>query len=453
VSADVLATARQIAVCTPDNVGRLVGKRVPARRWDRVAADGLAMPNYHLVTGIENVPATDLAVTGYHTGFRNGLLMPRPETAFRTSLEPHTAFVLADVCDGDGAPVVHAPTAILARQAERLARHGLRATVATELEFYLFRTGYAEAHARDYRDLEPYYHLHGDNDVLVSGYAEGFAERLRGLLAEAGIVDETTQGEGGPGQLEINLTPRDPEAAAAQHAVFKHLTKDLAQRESLAATFMAKLDAARAGSSGHVHICLTDEAGRGVLGAAPGQDGDAGTDAGGLSPLGRAFLGGLIAHARAFQLLHLPYHNSFKRLRPGSFAPTNASWGADNRTVMVRTVGRGDGLRFEVRLPGADMNPCFSLAGILAAGLAGLGADARPPEPVVGSAYGADAATAPPLAPTLGDAIAAFEASDATAEALTPPVRDHLAALARREWAAEAAAVTPWEVRRGFERA
>ncbi|MEQ8967524.1 MAG: glutamine synthetase family protein [Azospirillaceae bacterium] len=448
MSTDILAAARQIAVAAPDNVGRLVGKRVPARRWAEVAAGGLAMPNYHLVTGIENVPATDIPATGYHTGFRNGLLMPRPETAFRTALEPHTAIVLADVLDAEGRPVAEAPGAILARQIERLAAHGLRATVATELEFYLFRTGYAEAHARDYRDLEAFYHFHGDNDVLISGFAEDFCERLRGLMEEAGMVDETSQGEGGPGQIEINLAPADPEGAARQHAIFKHLTKDLARREGLAASFMAKLDPHQAGSSGHVHIRVTDEAGNGVLGAAAGEE-----SPDGLGARGRAFLAGLVRHARDFQLLHMPYHNSYKRLRPASFAPTNASWGGDNRTVMVRTVNRGPAMRFEFRLPGADMNPWFSIAGILAAGLAGLEAGAAAPPPVEASAYDADPDVASPLARTLGDAIGAFEASEVAAAGLGPAVRDHLARLARLEWAEELAVVTPWEIRRGFERA
>jgi glutamine synthetase len=448
-SVKALKNARLVAVCTPDNIGRLMGKRVPIRRLPEIVAEGMKMPSFHLATGIENVPALDLAVTGYHTGWRNGLLMPRPETAVSTSLEPRTAIVLADVLDIDGAAVAEAPTAILARQVDRLAAHGLRATVATELEFYLYRTSYHEAHARDYRDLEPYYHLRGGHDVLVSSVAESFAEPLRAILDEAGMSVESTLGESGVGQIEINLTPRDPAAAAYQHVLFKYLTKGLALREGLAATFMAKIDPALPGSSGHVHIHITDTEGHGIMGAAP----EAGGDAHGLSPRGATFLAGVLAYGRDFQLLHMPYHNSFKRLQPHRSAPTNMSWAAENRTVMVRTLGHGAQLRLEFRLPGADMNPYFSIAGLLAAGVAGLEAGAPPPAPVAGNAYTADPVAAPPLVRTMGDAIMAFEDSAVAAEALTPAVRDHLAGLAKTEWMAELGVVTPWEIRRGFERA
>jgi len=449
MSMKALKNVRLVGVCTPDNIGRLMGKRVPIRRWPEIAAEGMLMPSFHLATGIENVPALDLAVTGYSTGWRNGILMPRPETAVTTSLEPRTAIVLADVLDIDGAAVAEAPTAILARQVDRLSAHGLRAIVATELEFYLYRTSYREAHARDYRDLEPYYHLRGGHDLLISSAAESFAKPLRAVLTEAGMSVETTLGESGVGQIEINLTPRDPTAAAYQHVLFKYLTKGLALREGLAASFMAKIDAALPGSSGHVHIQITDADGHGIMGAAPG----AGGDAHGFSPRGATFLAGLLAHGRDFQLLHMPYHNSFKRMQPHSSAPINMSWGTENRTVMVRTLGQGEQLRLEFRLPGADMNPYFSIAGLLAAGIAGLEARARAPAAVGGNAYIADTVTAAPLARTLGDAITAFENSAVAAEALTPTVHDHLVRLAKTEWMAELNVVTPWEIRRGFERA
>jgi len=77
---------RMVAVCVPDNIGRLAGKRVPARRWPEIVRNGLSMPDFHLVTGIENVPYGELEVTGYHTGFHNGLLKLLPATLFRTGL-------------------------------------------------------------------------------------------------------------------------------------------------------------------------------------------------------------------------------------------------------------------------------------------------------------------------------------------------------------------------------
>ena len=76
MSAEGPGAATQIAICVPDNIGRLIGKRLPAGRWDEICRAGMPMPDYFLVTGVDNRPHGDLAVTGYHTGFKNGFLRP-----------------------------------------------------------------------------------------------------------------------------------------------------------------------------------------------------------------------------------------------------------------------------------------------------------------------------------------------------------------------------------------
>lgn len=432
---------RTVAVCVPDNIGRLAGKRIPARRWPEVVRQGLPMPDFHLVTGIENVPFGDLQVTGYHTGFHNGLLNPSPDTLFRTGLDPGTAFVLADAVGQDGKPFDEAPRAILARQVARLKELGLSASCASELEFYLFRETYAEAFATDYRGLTPFHHHHGDNDILIAGYAEPFLAELRSTMAEAGLTDETTQGEGGPGQYEINLAPTAPLTAADQSAIFKHLTKAAAQQAGYAATFMAKVDDHWAGSGGHWHLQITDGEGRGCLGS--GDD---------LSEEGAAFLSGMLHFTPDFMLLHAPYHNSYRRIQPGSFAPINCTWAWDNRTSLVRLVGSGESLRLEFRLPGADANPYHSLAALLAAGLEGLAQRPALSSPITGSAY-ESVGTAPPLPGDLAEALSAFSSSEVAERALGGPVHGHLSALAERERDAGRRAVTDWDRCRGFERA
>lgn len=138
--------------------------------------------------------------------------------------------MLAEAVGQDGEPFEEAPRAILARQVARLEEQGLAARCASELEFYLFRTSYSETHATDYRRLVPFYHHHGDNDILIAGYAEPFLSELRRTMAEAGLTDETTQGEGAAGQYEITLTSTTPLRAADQAVIFKHLTKASARR-------------------------------------------------------------------------------------------------------------------------------------------------------------------------------------------------------------------------------
>ena len=433
------AGVETLAVCVPDHFGRLIGKRVPAERWPEVRERGLSMPDFHLVTGADNVPYPDLEVTGYHTGFRNGLLRPRAETAFRLPTEPGTLFVISDALDAGGRRIEEAPRRILEVQAGRLAERGIRARVAAELEFHLFRTSYERAWRRAYRRLEPYYHLHADNDLLLSGYAEGFLSSVRRAMREAGIGCGNTQGEGGEGQYEINLPPAAPLAMGDRTVIFKHLVKALAREQRLAATFMAKWGTERTGSGGHVHLSLQDEAGRSLLESldAPGDR-------------GAAFLAGLLAGASEFTLLHAPFANSYRRLRPDSFAPVNASWGVDNRSVLVRVVGAAGATRLEFRLPGADANPYLSFAALLAAGIEGVDRGLALPPPVTGNARGSGAAALPG---DLTEATRAFERSGAAARAFGAAVHRHLLGHGLRERDATRRAVTDWELIRGFERA
>jgi glutamine synthetase len=428
-----------VAVCTPDNVGRLIGKRIPVDRWPSVRARGLAMPNYHLITGIENRPIKGLAVTGPHTGFPNGILAPAADTLCSPPWEPRSALVLSDVLTSQGTPVDEAPRSVLRHQIERLEERGLVATVASELEFYLFRTSYSDAHASAYQNLTPSYHLHADNDVLIAGYDEAFIGEVRRSISAIGIDIFASQGEGSEGQHEINLCATGALEMADRHAIYKHGAKALAQKRGYSATFMAKPATDVAGSSGHVHISLRHLDGRAALGEEA------------LSAIGEAFLAGLVTFSPELILLHAPYANSYKRLQPGGFAPVNASWGWDNRTCMVRVLRRGETLRFEFRLPGADMNPYFSIAAIIAAGIEGIDQGLRVPEPVDGNAYERDTDIGLPR--DLTEAVASLRNSEFAEGALTTRVYSHLVLLGERELEASRRSVTDWERARGFENA
>jgi glutamine synthetase len=439
VPAVALAGTHTVALGVPDNIGRLIGKRVPADRYEDLAERGMPMPDFHLATGIDNEPIEGLAASGFHLGLRNGVLRPDGRTLRRLPWAPGTALVICDAYDVEGNAAEPAPRWVLRRQVERLERAGLSARCATELEFYLYRGSYERLHATGYRELVPSYHLSADNDLLVSGWAEEVIGAIRHQMPDAGVPIEVSQGEGGTGQHEISLAHAEPVEAADRHVVYKHGVKDIAAAAGYAATFMAKVDDRQAGSSCHVHISLA----HGGACAVSGCDGE-------LSDFGRAFLGGLVAHTPELMLLHAPYANSYRRLRPGSLAPANMSWGHDNRTAAVRMIRSAQALRFEVRVPGADVNPYFALAAVIAAGLAGVERRVEPPPPTSGDAYATDA---PPLPGDLTEAVAAFAGSEVAAGAFGEGVRDHFVALGRAELGAHRAAVTDWDLRRGFERA
>jgi len=428
-----------IGICVPDNCGRLIGKRLPAWRLQEAMEHGMPMPDFHLVTGLDNKPFAHLEVTGVHTGFRNGKLRPDLTTRFRVPHEPTNDYYIADAYDALDASVDQAPRSMLKRQLARLEAAGLTVSMASELEFYLFDQSFSALAEEDYRSPRPYHHRHGDNDLFVASMARSFLDQLADDMTAAGLSVDQVQGEGGAGQLEINIRPADPLKACDQHAIFKHVVKLRAFVEARSVTFMAKPLEESAGSGGHIHLCLMDRNGVPLLseGAVP-------------QGLAAAFIAGVLAFSRDFAPMHLPYANSFRRLRKGAFTPLNSGWAWHNRSCLVRLTGRGESARLEFRLPGADANPYFVYAALIGSGLAGIEAGRSLPPAVEGDAGPADL---PPLPRDLTEAFLAFQASTVVREALTPPVHQHLAALAREERELDRSHVTDWDRRRGFEAA
>jgi glutamine synthetase len=194
----------------------------------------------------------------------------------------------------------------------------------------------------------------------------------------------------------------------------------------MAITFMAKYDA-REGSSCHIHMSVR------------------GTDDAGFERL----VAGQLACLRELTLFYAPNVNSYKRFASASFAPTVAAWGHDNRTCAVRVVGHGESRRFELRLPGADVNPYLALAAMIAAGLHGLDRELELEPPVDGNAYASDK---PRVPATLHEARELFGRSEVARAAFGDDVVDHYLNYARVELDAFANAVTDWERLRGFER-
>ena len=336
--------------------------------------------------------------------------------------------------------VAVAPRTILRRQVEAAGRRGYEVRLASELEFYLFRGHPREARRRRFRELEPTTLTHAAYGIVDQAVEEPFLRRVREAMERAGIAVAATQAELGRGQWEVNLDHAEALEMADRHLLYKSGIKELALREDLTATFMARPVAGEMGSSCHLHCSLRAD-GRPVFAEEPGS--------GRLSPLGRHFLGGLLRHLDATALLFAPFVNSYKRHAPGLAAGGVIAWGLDNRTLALRVAGAGDSLRLEHRYPGADVNPYLAAAAIIAAGLDGVDAACEPGAPVEGDAD--DRADLPRPPASLGAALAAVEASEFVATAFGPDVVAHYAGHARGEWSAFLAAVTDWEIDRAFE--
>ncbi|MER8037304.1 glutamine synthetase family protein [Streptomyces hydrogenans] len=430
-----------VVLAFTDMQGRLQGKRFAARFFlDDALERGTEGCNYLLAVDVELNTVDGYAMSSWESGYGDFAMHCDPGTIRRIPWNPGTALVLADLAWHDRSPVVASPRQILRQQLDGLAEHGWNAFVGTELEFILFQDTYEDAWKRGYRDMNPANLYNVDYSILGGSRVEPVLRRIRNEMGAAGMIVESAKGECNLGQHEIAFRYDDALTTCDQHTIYKTGAKEIAAQEGMSLTFMAKYNE-REGNSCHIHLSLRDDDGRPVLADDDGEHG--------MSQLMRHFLAGQIATMRDFTLLYAPNINSYKRFRPGSFAPTAIAWGPDNRTCALRVIGHGQSHRFENRLPGGDVNPYLAVAAMVAGGLYGVKHQLELPPVCTGNAYTGDAEHVPT---TLREAAALWEASPIARAAFGDEVVDHYANMARVELDAYDSAVTDWERFRSFER-
>jgi glutamine synthetase len=429
----------------PDIYGRLMGKRFDAEYFlSSVAEAGTHACNYLLTVDMEMEPVAGYDFANWQKGYGDFHLVPDFRTLRQATWLDRTALVLCDVqSEKEHAPVSQAPRSMLLKQIEAISKAGFEVMAASELEYYFFRNSYRDAAAAEYRNLEPAGWYLEDYNALQGTREEDYNGLLRRHLKQSGIAVESTKGEWGKGQHELNVRYSDVLSMADNHTVLKQCCKEVADRLGVCVTFMAKPSEKQAGSSCHVHLSLWQNgrnafAGRQRLGSIE------------CSELFIKFLGGWLAHAPEVMAFYAPNVNSYKRYQSGSWAPTRLAWSRDNRTAGFRVVGSGESLRIECRFPGADCNPYLVYAAALASGLDGIVNDLRPPAEFGGDAYQASELTH--VAKTLTEAIEHFEQSEFCRRAFGADVVQHYAHFFRTEQTAYDRAVTDWERGRYFER-
>jgi glutamine synthetase len=430
-----------IIVAFPDVFGRLVGKRCTAKFFlDSVAEHGTHGCNYLLTVNIEMDPLEGFQVANWEKGFGDFEMRPDLSTLRLIPWLPGTALVLCDYRHHDGSLVAEAPRSVLRQQVETLARKKLFAYAASELEFFLFNQTFHEAFAADYRNLTPSSDYRIDYHTLQPARDEALMRAVRNQMTAARVPIETSKGEWGRGQHEINFVYAEPLPMADMHVLFKQGLKEIAAQHGKSVTFMAKPWAQEVGSSCHIHVSLW-RAGRNLFWDAKMK---------GASATFRHFLGGLMKYAPELCYCFAPTINAYKRYQSASWAPTKMAWSHDNRTVGFRVVGHGNSFRIENRMPGADANPYLAFAATLAAGLAGIEEQLDCGEAYQGNAYVDTNLRALPK--SLREAADLLDRSQLARTAFGDAVVNFYVHTARLEVDAYDNAVTDWERLRYFER-
>lgn len=438
-----------IIAAFPDLYGRLVGKRIAGPFFvEEVIEHGVHVCNYVLAADMEMDPVPGYRFASWEQGYGDIHCRPDWNSLRLATWLDKTAIVFCDVHDENTGDLVEiAPRTVLKRQLERARAAGFLPMGGAELEMFIFQETYESAQQKGFQNLQPFGGYIEDYHILQGTREEPLIGAIRRHLDRSGVPVEFSKGEWGMGQHEINVRYADFLEMSDRSIIFKQVCKEVAMQQNLAVTFMAKWHENAAGNSLHIHSSLWDLDGAHSL--FPG-DGELSGLPTGASDLFRWYLGGLMAHARDISLFFAPNVNSYKRYRAGSFAPTTIAWAYDNRTAGFRIVGRGDGLRVECRIPGADANPYLAFAATLAAGLDGIQNQTEPPPAFDGDVYAAS--ELPRVPANLDEAIREFESSPFIRRAFGDQVTDHYLHFARTEQRKFDEVVTTWERARFFER-
>ncbi|MCR9158507.1 MAG: glutamine synthetase family protein [Rhodobacteraceae bacterium] len=433
-----------VLVCMVDMQGRLMGKRFHVSNFIESAWKETHCCNYLLATDLEMATPDGYKSTSWEAGYGDYVMKPDMATLRPVPWLEGTAMVFCDLIDHHThEPVPHSPRQMLKKQIARLDAMGLTPMMATELEFFLFEHSYDEIRKSGYRNLTPISGYNEDYNILQTTREEHVMRPIRNHLVAAGVPVENSKGEAETGQEELNIRYADALACADNHTIAKHAVKEISQLHGHAASFLPKWHPAKVGSAAHVHQSLF-KGDTNVF-----HDADAKLT---MSDTMKSYVAGLIKYAPDMTVFLAPYVNSYKRFLAGTFAPTKIAWSVDNRTAGYRLVGDGTkGVRIECRIPGSDINPYLACAAQLAAGIAGMEEKLSLEEPVSGDVY--NMTSIPEIPNTLRSATKSLRGSAMLRAAMGDDVIDHYTRAAEVEQEMFDAAVTDWEIQRGFERA
>ena len=383
----------------------------------------------------------NVSYTGWHTGYPDAPVRIIPDSAREIPFEDNTLFFLGEFA----APAEEiCPRGTLRRVLQRAENMGFQPYVGFEYEFFVFEEDAHSIRAKHYRDLKPMAPGFFGYSVLRNSVHSDFYRVLLQLCEDMDFPLEGLHEETGPGVLEAAITVDSALAAADKAALFKSFTKIVAQRCGFLATFMAKWSPDWPGQSGHIHLSLKDNEGKPVF-YDPGSPHN-------MTETMRHFVAGQQRLMPELLAMIAPTINSFTRLIPGFWAPTEASWGVDNRTCALRVIpGSKKSQRVEYRIAAADANPYVVLSAALASGLWGIENKADLQDPVIGNAYDQKFPEQLAFPGTLMEAARKLKASEAARDWFGDAFVEHYAAT--REWEEREFRkhITDWELDRYFE--
>ncbi|HYY61051.1 MAG TPA: glutamine synthetase family protein [Burkholderiales bacterium] len=371
------------------------------------------------------------------------LMMPDATTFRVLPWAEDTGWVLCDLRLQDGRPVPYDSRGLLRKALEKLGEHEFIAGL--EVEFHVFRI--TQPNLRPADAGQP--GTPPDVELLTTGYQylteqrydqlDPVVQLLRSGLEQLELPLRSFEVEFGPSQFEFTLAPLAGLAGADAMVLLRSAIKQIARRHGYHATFMCRPKLPNVMSSGwHLHQSLA----KGGRNAFTSERED-------LSELGKQYLAGLLAHARAACAFSTPTINGYKRYRPYSLAPDRVIWGKENRGALMRVIGApgSSATRIENRIGEPAANPYLYFASQIYSGVDGMTTRANPPPPA-DTPYEAKAELLPR---TLTEALQALREDKALRAGYGEAFVDYYCRIKEAEIARYNLEVSDWEHREYFD--
>jgi len=384
---------------------------------------------------------SNVSITGWHSGYSDAPVKIIPDTCRELPLEKNTLLFIGEFA---GKVEKVCPRGLLKRVVKKAETMGFAAKMACEFEFFVFNETADSVREKQYQDMTNISPGFFGYSMLRNSEFHEFYEEMLSLCKTMGFPLEGLHTETGPGVIEAAILYDDIIKAADQGALFKTYIKILAKKWNWLATFMAKWSLDYPGQSGHLHLSLQDLDGNFVFYDKSKKHA--------MSDTMRYFIGGQQALMPELLSMASPTINSFSRLVPGFWAPTDASWGIDNRTCAIRAIpGSEKSQRVEYRVTAADINPYIAGAAALGSGLWGIENKIEPDEPVKGNAYEKQYPLERRFPGTLEEAALRLQKSKAARQLFGDAFVDHYSATRIWETNEFKKHITDWELKRYFE--
>lgn len=409
-----------------DILGIVKNVAIPVRELEK-ALDNKIMFDGSSIEGFTRIQESDMYLYPDYDTF----------VALPWSEDRRAARLICDIHTPDGKPFPGDPRYVLKRAVAEAAKAGYTMMAGPEAEFFLFKTD-ADGNPTTVTNDEGSYF-----DLSPVDRGEDARQDIVVALEKMGFEVEASHHEVAQGQHEIDFRYADALTTADRVDTFKIVTRAVAQRHGLHATFMPKPVFGINGSGMHTHISLFKDG----VNAFYDPDGEYE-----LSQEARYFIGGLMKHARAITAITNPLVNSYKRLVPGYEAPVYIAWSVANRSALVRVpAARGDATRVELRNPDPSCNPYLAFACMLRAGLDGINNRIEPPAPTFKNIYtmtpeerAADGIVS--LPGNIMEAIDELRRDEVLIDTLGPHILEHFIEAKTIEWDIYRTQVHQWEI-------